>query len=86
MREATKEYFKQIDINFREWKEKAAGSRKDFAALVMNSGDWTPAYFNLWEGRCDSAISWTTNMVESGKLAVSSLDTILSKINSYKKE
>jgi len=86
MREGTKEYFKQIDSNFREWKEKSAGNRKDFALLVTNSGDWTPAYFNLWEGRSDSALSWAANMAEKGKLAAGSLDTILSKISQYKTE
>jgi len=84
MREDTKIYFKQVDSNFNEWKEKANGSKKEFASLVMNSGDWTPIYFNLWDGRSNSALSWAVDKAESGKLTDSSLDSILAKIGHLK--
>lgn len=80
MRRATRDYFKQVDNNFVDWKLRSNGSRKEFASLVMGSGDWTPAYFNLWEGRSASALEWATTMSEAGKLSAGSLDIILSKL------
>lgn len=80
MTEAMAVYFKSIDANFAEFKAKANGDRKAFALQVTSSGDWTPAYFNMWEGRAPTALQWAQNMAAAKKLADSSLDVILGKL------
>jgi len=74
------EYIVKVDKNFIEWRNLANGSRKEFAMKVMDSGDWTAPYFNLWENRAESASQWIQNMAKANKLSTTSLDTILKKI------
>lgn len=81
MQSALARYCKVVDGNFAQFKEMASGSRKLFAEQVMLSGDWTPAYFNLWENKSPNALAWVKSMCERGKLSSSSLDTLLSKLN-----
>jgi hypothetical protein len=81
MREGLRTYLRSIDASFVDWKSRSAGSRKEFAALVMASGDWSPAYFALWEGRVTSAHDFVVMAVQKGKLSPSTLDTLLGKID-----
>ena len=83
MRHAVGHYLSSIDHNFNNFREQASGSRKTFAMLVLGGGDWTPAYFNMWEGRSSSAMEWVRSQATSGKLADSALDVILTKIKAF---
>lgn len=69
-----------IDTSFARFKANAAGDRKAFAQQVTSSGDWTPPYFNMWEGRADSAHAWIKSARENGKLSDSALDAILARM------
>lgn len=80
MQGALAQYCKTVDNNFARFKHMANGSRKLFAEQVMLSGDWTPAYFNLWENKSPNALAWVKTMCERGKLSSSSLDVLLSKL------
>lgn len=80
MRESMRDYLATIDRNFADYKAKAAGSRKDFALQVTSSGDWTPPYFNMWEGRATTALEWMQKMVAAGKLSDGVLDVILRRL------
>jgi len=73
-------YCQSIDANFVRFRDAACGSRKAFAEQVTLSGDWTPAYFNLWEGKSTSALGWVRSMAERGKLSASSLDVLLARM------
>ena len=74
-------FLRSIDANFAEYKAKANGSRKDFALLVTSNGDWTPPYFNMWEGRATSALQWAQAAAANGKLSDSTLDLVLGKLS-----
>lgn len=80
MTQALIDYFKSIDRNFADFKEQAGTSRKTFAILVTSSGDWTPAYFNMWEGRAATSFQWAQNVANAGKLSDTSLGVILEKL------
>lgn len=80
MQDALREYLLSIDRNFADYKAKANGSRKDFALMVTSSSDWTPPYFNMWEGRATSALQWAQAAAANGKLSDSTLDAILGKL------
>lgn len=73
-------FLRTIDANFAEFKAKANGSRKDFALQVTAAGDWTPPYFNMWEGRASSALQWAQAAASNGKLSDSTLDLVLSRL------
>jgi len=80
LRTAYVEYCRSIDVNVSLYKLAAEGSRKLFAQQVIASGDWTPPYFNLWEGRAPNAHAWINGACEKGKLSDGSLETILSRL------
>lgn len=80
MQDCLREYMRTVDAKFHTFKTTANGSRRDFALQVTSSGDWTPPYFNMWEGKATSALEWTRAAAESGKLADSSLDLLLKLI------
>lgn len=69
-----------IDHNFVRFKAAAAGDRKSFAHQVQASGDWSPPYYNMWEGRATSTHEWLRSMQQKGKLSDSTLDTILARM------
>lgn len=79
MRSALGTYLRSIDERFLAFKQQAS-DRKSFALLVIDSGDWTPAYFNLWERRSQSAYEWLVRAAVTGKLSDTSLDVLLSKL------
>lgn len=81
MQSALRDYMLSIDRNFSEFKARAAGSRKDFALMVTSSGDWTPPYFNMWEGRATTALGWAQATAANGKLSDSTLDAILGRLD-----
>jgi hypothetical protein len=81
MQSALRDYMLSIDRNFSEFKARAAGSRKDFALMVTSSGDWTPPYFNMWEGRATTALGWAQAAAANGKLSDSTLDAILGRLD-----
>jgi len=70
-----------IDSNFHKFKDASNGSRKDFAELVMKSGDWTPSYFVLLDKKANTTREWLLDMVNRGKLSDTSKDSILARIN-----
>lgn len=72
-------YCASIDEAFVRLKAEADGSRKRFAELVMLSGDWTPAYFQLWTGKATSTREWIRSMYDNGKLSATILDTLLER-------
>jgi hypothetical protein len=74
-------YCARVDENVDKFKFLASSSRKRFAEQVMQSGDWTAPYFNLWENRSRNTLEWIRSVCEKGKLSSSSLDTILSKLS-----
>lgn len=80
MQGAYAQYCKSIDDRFNAFKLEADGSRKRFAEQVMLSGDWTPAYFNMWENKATSAREWIKMMCEKNKLSDGSLDAILARL------
>jgi hypothetical protein len=80
MQGTLRDYLRAIDDNFAAFKARAAGSRKDFALQVTSSGDWTPPYFNMWEGRAATALEWAQNAAANGKLSDSTLDLVLGKL------
>lgn len=71
------DWTKRLDANFARFKEEACGSRKQFAGLVMLSGDWTAPYFQLWETKAATTLALVRQMMDAGKLSTTSLDTIL---------
>lgn len=81
MQSALRDYMLSIDRNFNAFKAKAAGSRKDFALMVTSSGDWTPPYFNMWEGRVITAFEWVVTAAANGKLSDGTLDAILRRLD-----
>lgn len=80
MHDGLRRYVASIDDRCAEFKMKANGSRKDFAKQVIASGDWTPAYFNMWEGRTTSALQWIKQAAAANRLSDGVLDTILEKL------
>ena len=81
MQNNLRSYLKQVNANFCEWKERAAGDRKTFAQIVSSSGDWATPYFQLLDGKAPDALSWAVAMSEAGKLPARSLDVLLEKID-----
>jgi len=84
MREAIGSYLTSIDNNFVSFRDQAGNDRKTFAMLVVGSGDWTPAYFSMWEKRSTSASEWIRSQAAAGKLNNNALDVILTKIKAAK--
>jgi len=80
MRLGLRTYLSEIDVRYADFKAQSGDNRKTFAGFVMQSGDWTPAYFNMWEGKAKNAHDWVRSMAVKGKLSSGSLDVILSKI------
>lgn len=80
MQEKYVRYCKEIDANVELFKERSAGSRKDFAMLVKSSGDWGAPYFNMYEGKVANAREWFKLACEKGKLSATNLDMIIDKM------
>ena len=80
MQDAARIYVAEVDKNFAAWKDAAKGSRRDFAGMVMSTGDWNAPYFNLWEGRANSASEWIEKTACAGKISSGTLDLLLKKM------
>lgn len=80
MKDALVGYCRSIDDRFARFRDSAAGSRKEFAGYVVSSGDWTPAYFQLWEKKSPNALAWVRATCGRGRLSTGSLDVLLGKL------
>lgn len=72
-------YLESVDKNFIAYRELAAGDRKQFAAMVLESGDWATPYFQLLDGRAGSAVAWAQELAKAEKMTSRGLETILER-------
>lgn len=73
-------YLKQVNNRFHDWRSRANDDRKNFAKLVVESGDWTTPYFQLLDGKGENANDWIVKLQKEGKLSPKMLDTLLELI------
>lgn len=81
MQVTLKSYLRQIDLNFATFRANSQESRKNFALMVAEHGDWQAPYFNMWEKRSTSALEYVELAAKKEKLSNSTLDIILKKMN-----
>lgn len=73
---AAQEYMKQVDDRFAAFKRQAS-DRKEFAQLVISSGEWSAPYFALWEGHASSTAGWLKSRIDADRLSLKTLNAIL---------
>lgn len=83
MQDQLRLYLQHVDSRFVDWKDQAQGDRKRFAQLVVGSGEWSTPFFQLLDGKANSARDWAVNMQQSGKLTDKTLDSFLNEMKSY---
>lgn len=80
MNDQARAYFVSVDRKFAMLHADAAGNRKHFAEQVLISDDWPTPYFNLWDKKAPTTLSWLQRLSTAQKLTSTMLDTILARM------
>jgi hypothetical protein len=66
-----------MDTRFHRWATESSNVRKDFARLVVASGDPKGPHFDMFDGKVTSTAVWLEGLHATGKLGQGILDTVL---------
>ena len=80
MRDQLRVWCVSMDARFHSWIAESSRVRKDFAKLVVASGDPKGPHFDMFDGKVTSTSSWLEGLYNTGKLGQSVLDTVLKAI------
>ena len=78
---AYKSFTATVNKNFKKWKDECGDDRKAFALKVTSSAQWSAPYFSLWKSPDKTITSIFSADLENKRLSRSTLDHILSAMN-----